>query len=152
MPSEMLNSWVGSGERVIFGVTLARKSRIFCFHSSAWLEVCCSNAEANILRKSYSLRHEKMSRCTILMFLSSIVLETCLTSDVFPILLGEIMMVLTPYLKFAERRSISFSLPMKCLESTEIPKTKGFERLAIIDWDLMFCKYLSSWQSAIKYQ
>ena len=103
-----------------------RKPRASCINSSKCEDVCLRTAEANILRKSYSLRHEKMSRCTIRISSDCTSFATRFTNDVFPIRRGANRMVFTPYLKLLESTVISSLLPTKFSSSTATPNTNGF--------------------------
>ena len=113
-------------EILAFGTILERKSRASCINSSKCEDVCLRTAEANILRKSYSLRHEKMSRCTIRISSDCTSFATRFTNDVFPIRRGANSMVFTPYLKLLESTVISSLLPTKFSSSTATPNTNGF--------------------------
>ena len=81
---------------LILGTNLLRNIFAFSIHSSHLPDVALITAVANAFTKSVSERHPKASSLAILILSLSTIEHTLSTSDVLPILLGEMSIVFTP--------------------------------------------------------
>lgn len=99
--------------------------KFISIHSSHLLDVARTTAVANAFMKSFSDLQPKASILAIFNVSLSTREQTFSTKEVFPILLGDINMVFTPYKKFIFSRFVSSFLSVNVFPSTRTPNTKG---------------------------